>query len=404
MTKILCFDHLSKDQEEELGLFFSNHFGFSSTDGNNMIYGGELVVEHYAQSNKNHRPEEIKKIRPVLDKNSSRLDNWEERAREALTTSLGIEVGHTVLFSPYSITGKYRFEDKFQILPVPENAEKPDFLRADHPFILEVSYLKSPNDQINIHRKQKAFNSIILLLNIIMKHGIKSIGNTVRHEWVLDTSVHPWKSKYCQLGYILLGNYCPAKDSLGFSSAEEYETISEMDTNTDYFGISLSAEDKFCLPENMTLLLNKFYSLCESDSENFGRALYWKKIASDSFYISKTNAYKNLVISIESLIPEAKASGFCKTCGRERKESITQSFHNFVECFVSGGGNSNFGKKLYEIRSNYTHGKQLMLSDVSIYSFGIPEYHKENDRFRLLAKVVQISLLNWLLFEEKHIN
>jgi len=43
-----------------------------------------------------------------------------------------------VLFSSLPLTGYWRYGDEWQLMPVPEDAPKPEFLLAEHPFLIEV--------------------------------------------------------------------------------------------------------------------------------------------------------------------------------------------------------------------------------------------------------------------------
>ncbi len=45
-------------------------------------------------------------------------------------------VWRTVLFAAVPVDGYWRYEDRWQIRPVPDDAPRPEFLMAPHPFIL----------------------------------------------------------------------------------------------------------------------------------------------------------------------------------------------------------------------------------------------------------------------------
>lgn len=391
----------SDEKTAELEIFLSTYYGSSSqTEKNKIVHGGELVVEYYGKNNKQHSTSEIKSIYSINTKNSALLNQIEQKSQEALSTSHGVEVARAVLFSSYEVNGSYRFNNVFQIIPAPENAPKPEFALADHPFILEYTYSKSTHNLINNHRKQIQLEELSLILNIFIKNGVNSLNNNVHHGWVIvpnKSENTSWDTRYLQNGYILPDEDTTKKDKYGFTIINS-ELIIKKDEPNDYFtekGITIG--ESFSLPNSINMLIEKFYSLCKNNRECFLRASYWKRVGSNSYYISQSNAYIALVNAIESLIPHEKAEWCCISCKREIKKGLTQLFHEFVESNMPGS-NSSYSKELYAIRSKYTHGKHLMPNDMHATGFRFnPTNNYNSSNYRNLALVVQISMINWLM-------
>lgn len=389
------------NQTSELEMFLCAYFGRSSQpEPNKVVHGEKLVVEYYGKNNKNHKTTEIKSIYLINNSDSEILKDIEVKAKEALSLNNGVEVVRHVLFSPYETKGNYRYCNDFQILIPPSDCPKADQILADHPFILEFTYKQSSDLQINIHRRSKRLDELSLILNVFLKGGVKSIRNNAHKEWVIvpdkidNTS---WESRYLQQGYMLPDEGKIEKDIYGFTIFNENKILHQIEPNVYYAEYSMTLGETLSLPSDFSRILSKFFSLNKTDYDNCLRASYWKKVGSDSFHISQSNAYIALVNAIESLIPQEKAEYWCISCQKEIKKGLTQLFHDFVENYVPGL-DSNFRKELYAVRSKYTHGKHLMPNDMlgSGYQFN-PSNSTASSNYRTLAQVVQVSIFNWFV-------
>ena len=56
--------------------------------------------------------------------------------KEELLAPSGERVGSRILFAAVPVEGFCRYRDRFQIIPVPPDAPRPNVLMADHPFII----------------------------------------------------------------------------------------------------------------------------------------------------------------------------------------------------------------------------------------------------------------------------
>ncbi len=395
-SKLLPNDNMTT----ELEIFLNSHYGSASqSEPNKVIYGNELVVEYYNGKNKKHLSTEIKSIYLISENESVFFNNIEIKIKEALSTDNGIEVRRTVLFSPYKVTGNYRLKNDFQILEVSPSAPKLDSLMGDHPFIFEYAYRKSTSFTIDAHRASIKLEELSLLLNMFIQEGVKHSSNNVRFEWVLvknPLNNNAPETRYLQTGYMPT-NEDFDQDEHGFTSNDLERTIKLIDTNKHFKEYGMYIGDEFNIPVDINNFFEKFYSLCEDDRDDFLRAAYWKRVGADVFYISQSNSFIALINSIESLIHQEKSESKCSSCGKENKKGLTQLFHDFIENnFSKSGINSTYIKKLYDIRSKYTHGKKLMPRDIGATGFN-PASNSSFTDYRNLERVVQISLINWLM-------
>ncbi len=65
------------------------------------------------------------------------------RIETELLTPGGARVGRVILFSSVPVTGCFRYENLFQLVPVPPEAPRPAFTMGEHPLLLEFSFRTS---------------------------------------------------------------------------------------------------------------------------------------------------------------------------------------------------------------------------------------------------------------------
>jgi hypothetical protein len=82
--------------------------------------------------------------------------------REITTTQQ--RVWRQVLFSAIPCEASWRYGDRFQITPPPENAPKPTTIMGEHPFILEIKVQNSTNFAISGLRCSRVTQALTLLL------------------------------------------------------------------------------------------------------------------------------------------------------------------------------------------------------------------------------------------------
>src|SRR5437773_7368375 len=100
----------------------------------------------------------------------------ERRVGDELIASSGTKVGAVILFANVPIEGWFRYDELFQIMPVPPDAPRPSFLIADHPFLVEFRFPDSTNWMIRNIRRATRGRQLELVLSGILKGSIHSIG------------------------------------------------------------------------------------------------------------------------------------------------------------------------------------------------------------------------------------
>jgi hypothetical protein len=116
-----------------------------------------------------------------------------------------LSVGTEVLFATLPVNGAFRYEDVFQILPVPSEAPRPSVLIADHPFLLQFKYKSSQNAFLRAARRAAQARRLKLLLSVLLEGGVRGAGSFSRHHWVIPpfdpAPALPLRSTWCQEVY-----------------------------------------------------------------------------------------------------------------------------------------------------------------------------------------------------------
>src|ERR1017187_7864237 len=123
--------------EYVIGRGFSS-WGGDLNDSQALLFPGDQ--EHYAIKlvfDAKHRLIDAL-AGPTLDE--TKLAEVKTRIATAFQSTEEPKIGNLVLFAPLPVTGAFRYREDFQILPVPDEAPRPTYLAADHPFLLQFSY------------------------------------------------------------------------------------------------------------------------------------------------------------------------------------------------------------------------------------------------------------------------
>ena len=98
-------------------------------------------------------------------------------------TGVGEAIGREVLFAYKPVTGYWRYRDRFQLLPVPAHAPKPEFMNAPHPFLLECTIRMTGDLFRDSMRRSREVNGLCKLLNAFFHIGIRRLESN--HSWVM---------------------------------------------------------------------------------------------------------------------------------------------------------------------------------------------------------------------------
>lgn len=322
-----------------------------------------------------------------------------EDARELIRLIHALESGgdpivwRTVLFAAMPVDGFFRYNDRWQIRPVPSDAPRPPILMAPHPFLLEVKGMMVSEPFVRTIQAEKLVSEAQLLLALVLQGGVLTSTCSPRKQWVIDVSTigagSPAKSVFGQVGYVLPSWPGPPDE---LSDVSDYKPLTEVPSG-DYFRRSgIRPGDPLEIPDLLTPILQAIDALALDLRERFFRAAYWYSRSHPAWYVSRSLSYIALINAIEALTPRA-IPDFCPTCRRDRAPGPTARFRDVVERYA--GHIPNRGE-LYALRSKLVHGEQLLISDgPSSWDF-TPQSSEESQRHEFVSQIAKIVLIKWL--------
>jgi hypothetical protein len=384
-----------KDKSDELEVFLGTRGDSKQIESRQVAYeGGQLIIE-YSKQHKINAIWVSDNYSPLM------ISHLQQEIVDALSED-GTEVGQRYLHSLYKTDGFFRHEDSFQILPSPPDAPQPEFLYAQHPFLLEYSYPKSSHQMVNQHRSTRRFSELSLLLNALLR-SLYLPSSSATHEWVVTPDPN-WTSHYLQLGYFGGKEHRP-KAADGFSMTEGLTQIQSVASRSYYAQLGVEPGKSLQLPDIFTKLVIAFDQLNEESKARFCRASYWSHVGSRIFPISKSASFAALVSSIEVFLPDPDER--CEKCGRPTSTERcpicnqpivgpTKQFRDFVDKYAPGVPISD-RNRLYSRRSSLSHGSTLLPGDLSEIGFRFTSAQTEVwSEQNLLSQIVQLVLVNWL--------
>lgn len=313
--------------------------------------------------------------------------------KAAKRTKTGTKIVRYFCFSTHPIEEQYRYGDKFQILPIPDDNPRHDMVNyepgyASHPFILELQTDVYDDNSETFSQSYKAYKEIELILFAVSNGRIKgqSQGQFQHGTWVmaidLDKAIN---SEYRQVRYHT--DYLTSLPKDRFSSSKDSPFNVPADPKYTYEFLSFDV--------NTTLFLNEFYELDDRQREVFLVATYWIRHATFARFHSLSSAYIALVSAIEAfsnLLPQTEK---CITC-----QSIRDSGKRFRQIAIKLlKFDDDFAKILYTKRSKYAHGSYLTKIDLEGYVMSDPVRSKDFNILDKMLKYFYIALLNWLVPE-----
>src|SRR6266568_8838167 len=98
----------------------------------------------------------------------------EDRIRRELLGEAQVRIGRAFVFSGVPVNGYFRYEDCFQIGPVPSDAPRPDAAIGEHPSILEFAFRTTASMPIRYARRALRARELELLLNAVLNTRLKT--------------------------------------------------------------------------------------------------------------------------------------------------------------------------------------------------------------------------------------
>lgn len=297
-------------------------------------------------------------------------------------------IARLILFCSTPVDGFFKYQNKFQIVPVPENAPRPRFYSSLHPFIVEVRIPKTNSNRFNLQQAEKAREEYANILNVLLNKNISTL--TQGHQWIISEK----NNTKC-----FIGHFGYDLDNFSLFQAEFTETENQSKLNgvkyEEYYQRSYA--QSLDLPSNFESSLCRYFSLAISEQQGFFNSLYLFSRAKTIYSISKSLSYVALISSIESLLDKPKVLKKCDECLQNILEiSISQKFKNFVEKFAPGLEDKD-RQILYDLRSNIVHGNRLLEIDNKPFSsWLLPSIMDDHKRVEICLNVVKIALINYL--------
>ena len=376
----------------ELEDLLLRHFGkVGFADDRYALYGTDTNPRLIVTYNKKGKPARATAGVDFTDDDSVALST---RIHDTLLNEGTLEVGRRVLFTTLRVDGFYRYRDRFQIVPVPPQAPRPQIaMLASNPFLLEVRYRRSLDSMTSMLRKERAEREIELLLAIFLWLPIEHLGNP-RFRWVLKPSADPQPtSAHQQEGYHWPGDQ-PIRDT--FTATQAMSPMPLIEPSVYYARYNYSVTDNLDLPSNISEMFDRFFALDAQDQQHFLRAGYWFHHASNVWATSHSAAFTAMVSAVEAIMPPASASPPCPTCKRLSGLGPTARFEAFVEQHASARQISTDQRKaFYKTRSALAHGGRLLQNDQRVWGAGITGV-LELQNLRALSGVVRAVLCDWL--------
>lgn len=340
-----------------------------------------------------------------------------------------------IVFSNSRLTGCFKFENKFQILPM-DMEGKPQSPYAKHfPLILEYS-IEPPQkctpldiELIRINKEKEILNLLSCLTNYRFFNYDSSMsgwGVILPNKLVEEMTEAEIKRMNEQESCLFIGGYVydGLKQDLFINCFSDYAieiAYKEAQMHEYYMDNSVDNDRKeITFPNTISYAIDCYYRLSENTRRKVNSSIY---LACDGMDISehKRNlSFLSYVSAIEGLLEletndgEIKfACNSCKsissspyTCPQCNRPiwGIKQKFINFLSTFVAGSEKSKkIYRDIYNLRCKITHTGKLFIGD---YELSLDEGYaeRENKDWLMRLKTLQlfrISLNSWLRYANK---
>lgn len=342
-----------------------------------------------------------------------------------------------IVFANSNLKASFRFEDKFQILPINLDG-KPQSPYARHfPLFLEYTIEYSngePEDHlelgaIRINKEKEILNLLSCLTNHrFFNYDSSMMGwGIIMPDKQLDDMTDDEKESFNnQESHIFLGGYIykGLKDDMlieHFSDANNEIEYKEARMHEYYIDDPVDDfQHEITLPNTISSALHFYYNLSQKTREKVNSCIY---LACDGMDISthkKSLSFLSYVSAIEGLVDldvdddeiqfecysckSIKSSPYtCPQCERPIW-GVKQKFVKFLSKFVAGSEESQKTyRDIYNLRSKMTHTGKLFLGDYEL-SFSEKRIVKDGDDWLMRLKTLQlfrISLDCWLRYPDK---
>lgn len=316
----------------------------------------------------------------------------QERVAKQLLAEGKVGVGRRVLFAPVRTTASFRCGNWFQILPVPEEAPRPAYEWAKHPFLIEVQFQQSVDHMITAMRRDVAQRQVELLCAALINMPLEGFSRTLTTHWVADPRGSGFPSVHVQELYSW-----PNANLQGdiFTDTSSMATVELAPPQEYYTRLGISMGQTLDLPADFQALVGVFQRLEHREKEKFLRSAYWLQHAQEIWNASHSASFLAFVKAVEALMPQAASAQQCPTCGRSHGPSIRDRFADFLDDLVKRDVPEKSRKRFYALRSAMEHGGKLLRRDHALFAMS-PKAREEENELSFLSRLVRIALHNWL--------
>jgi hypothetical protein len=332
---------------------------------------------------------------------SSELKNEEITALSDSVSAALLEnqketVGQSLCFSrQYAVKSFYRYKDAFQVLPIPAEAPHAPQAFADHPFVLQFTYVSCRDISINARRRAENAVKLMRILGIPTRSAIFPGPRYTGFLWgsPLDKD-SDFTSRWIQEGYGFSGFVPELPD---FSSALGTPRMNLCPAAKYYGEHFFPAADELVFPDIIDEYLDKVFALNPEDSKNFAIASTWFSQIRTLWKESSSAAFIAAVSAIEAVL-EKKAET-CSSCGQP-KFGVTKKFKTFIKQYVPDVQKrySDELKLIYRVRSDLAHGSDLLLADLESWDFFFGAKQEwQSSLQRNTYQIIATALLYWVL-------
>jgi hypothetical protein len=292
-----------------------------------------------------------------------------------------------VYFASLPVTTYWRYEDLWQIRPVPADAPRPEYLGVPHPFLIEVVGTTVERIPFLDHlRSSKCLRQIELLCSLLLYGGVDAADSST-HVWVYEKS-ESLRSSLRQTGYA----FDIPRDATELSDVSCLTRMPEVDDQTYFSRLGVRPGETMEAPEVMRTVPDRFERLRPDDRARLLRSAYWFSRSRRVWPTSTSLSYISIINSLE-VLGEPQVADPCPTCGLDRAPGPTARFRNLVEQYA---GDVPDRTDLYRLRSSLVHGRHLLGADTPDRIWLHPDEASERDRHDVAERVARIVILGWL--------
>jgi hypothetical protein len=390
--------HLGEAPDEDLRIVLAFHFDRArEVEGRRVEY---LRGEAVALTAVYQRGGRLDRLEPGMVLTGADVDTIASTIERNALGGLDTQVYREPCFAFAPVEGGWRYAERFQILPPPDDAPTPNWVSNDWPFVLEIACEVPPDpaSTVGFARVQRERRKTRLLLSALVP-WITDRSPTYapgRQQWAQSVDGEPATgTRWTQAGYHPEGwvyrrpDFSPPAESLLPTTSDQVV----------YSRRTYSGDEKLDLPESFNEFVGQFYALDPERQARFLMWAYWLNHAKLMGGLSDSASYMALVQAIEALMPARSGGHRCTACGKLTGPGLREQFVAFLERFAPPHPDEPGTERdaLYHLRSKLSHGGGLLIAEES-QAFGdfYPKANAERNRVWIAGLLVRLAGISWL--------